>query len=595
MIEEPTLSPIKYSFFPSSPSSKELVSIEHKGCPDESRSMFSCPTKKPFWPETLWKGGTLVYSMRQPEKCLGPPVIRNDRIIRFNSRFESGNLMYAYKLSPDSYHLILEYDHTTSGQCQWFYFQMSNIRKDRKVTFYISGFNKNSGVFSSGSKVFMYSTKKAAFSNVSWYRTGTNYAYGVTLKNKNNKRATLQFQIQFPYDDDVCYLCYAPPYTFTNLKDDIKRWENIAPDRVSQDVLCKTVGGRDCPILTITSNKPSTVNKKCIFLTARMHPGETNGSFVLKGFIDYILSKNNIADQLLEKFVFKIIPMVNIDGVVEGFYRCGLEGDDLNRVWASPDPYKHPVIFHAKQLIQEISLRSPVKNDIPTHEEISTLKPENANSKLLNLNDNINVTAYIDFHGHSRQHGTFAYACPTESESEKTLPRIIAYLCDAFSWAKCVFSVPTARKDAARCVVQREFNVINSFTIESSFGGILVGPRSNTLYNEIIWKEIGEKTAEALYHRFGIDDSPLLKLIEFNGLFNLSPLNSQNNSKSKNQKPQINTIRRSSKTNNIYNSLYLNFNSTTAKLKKNNSKKSVHSSKIRLTKGSRITRSQSTR
>ncbi|OHT06317.1 Cytosolic carboxypeptidase 2 [Tritrichomonas foetus] len=602
-MEEVSKTPIFRAF--SETSVKELRSINHPGISDTSRSTFSYASKKPFWPEVLWKGGTLVYSMKQPEKCLVPPVLKNDKTIRFNSRFESGNLMYAYRLNPDAYHCILEYDHTPSGGCQWFYFQMSNLRKDRKVTFYISGFNKNSGVFSSGSKVFMYSEKAAQLHNLSWFRAGTNYAYGTTLKNKHNKRSTLQFQLQFQYDDDVCYLCYALPYTYTDLTKHILDWSQFAPSLIKKEILCKTLGGRDCPILTITSPFSSTfpstnTTKKCIFLTARIHPGESNGSIVLHGLIDYLLSGQPIAQTLLEKYIFKIVPMINIDGVIEGFYRTGLEGDDLNRVWSLPDPEKHPVVFATKNL-------------------------------MFSLHQEIGIVAYIDFHGHSRQHGTFAYGCPSDSNKEKYLPKMIAYLCDAFSWAKCVFSVPQQRKDASRCVVAKELGVVNSFTIESSFGGILSGPRTNTLYNDTIWKEIGARIGESLFHLFS-ESSPLLKLIECNTaifpkeyLLNNEENSSnqmndgyKNNSKSfsqnlkKNNKKIYNNNQNNNYTVNITNNnnktisirpktARMKASSPTKIAKKNTAQTKISSqasrmnTKMKVTKGSRMTRSQSHR
>jgi murein tripeptide amidase MpaA len=36
---------------------------------------------------------------------------------------------------------------------------------------------------------------------------------------------------------------------------------------------------------------------------------------------------------LRKKFIFKIIPMINVDGVIAGNYRCSLSGQDLNRNW----------------------------------------------------------------------------------------------------------------------------------------------------------------------------------------------------------------------------------------------------------------------
>lgn len=42
------------------------------------------------------------------------------------------------------------------------------------------------------------------------------------------------------------------------------------------------------------------------------------------------------AEFLREKCVFKVIPMMNPDGVVHGNYRCSLAGCDLNRRWKKP-------------------------------------------------------------------------------------------------------------------------------------------------------------------------------------------------------------------------------------------------------------------
>jgi hypothetical protein len=175
--------------------------------------------------------------------------------------------------------------------------------------------------------------------------------------------------------------------------------------------------------------------------------------------------------------------MMCIDGVVEGFYRCSLGGYDLNRVWDDPSPTEHPVVYHVKELMREISARQK-------------------------------IDAYIDLHGHSFQHGTFAFGCPNSDQpelrnSEKILPRMLSILSDAFSWPKCVFSYPDVRKSASRIVVRREMNVVHAFTIETSFGGIISGPMAGTLNDERIWRDFGAKVAEGLYHLLGKDVSPL--------------------------------------------------------------------------------------
>ena len=54
------------------------------------------------------------------------------------------------------------------------------------------------------------------------------------------------------------------------------------------------------------------------------------------------------AEEIREKFVVKIIPMLNPDGVIHGNYRVGLLGVDLNRRWKKPSKYLHPTIYYTK-------------------------------------------------------------------------------------------------------------------------------------------------------------------------------------------------------------------------------------------------------
>ena len=59
-------------------------------------------------------------------------------------------------------------------------------------------------------------------------------------------------------------------------------------------------------------------NRPCIVLTGRVHPGESNASWVMKGTLEFLCSSDPVAQTLREAFVFKIIPMLNPDGVING-------------------------------------------------------------------------------------------------------------------------------------------------------------------------------------------------------------------------------------------------------------------------------------
>jgi len=54
-------------------------------------------------------------------------------------------------------------------------------------------------------------------------------------------------------------------------------------------------------------------------------------SFVIEYIIDFLTGNTQEARILRENFIFKIVPMLNIDGVIIGNYRCNLSLVDLNR------------------------------------------------------------------------------------------------------------------------------------------------------------------------------------------------------------------------------------------------------------------------
>lgn len=61
--------------------------------------------------------------------------------------------------------------------------------------------------------------------------------------------------------------------------------------RFRRRVLCQTLAGNACDMLTITSfnSDPEAIKqRKGVVITARVHPGETNSSFMMHGVIDYL-------------------------------------------------------------------------------------------------------------------------------------------------------------------------------------------------------------------------------------------------------------------------------------------------------------------
>ena len=59
-------------------------------------------------------------------------------------------------------------------------------------------------------------------------------------------------------------------------------------------------------------------SRPVVFLTGRVHPGETNASWVMKGTLEFLTGSSPLAQSLRACFLFKVIPMLNPDGVING-------------------------------------------------------------------------------------------------------------------------------------------------------------------------------------------------------------------------------------------------------------------------------------
>lgn len=150
------------------------------------------------------------------------------------------------------------------------------------------------------------------------------------------------------HDNDTVYFAHCFPYTYSdlqlyiyNLKKDSKKSEMF-----KHSVLGKSFGGNYIDMLSVTSKADSPEylrSRRAIVVSARVHPGETNSSWMMRGFIEFILSADPQAQYLRDNYIVRVIPMINpgtcvsltLDGVIVGNHRCNLNGYDLNRHWLS--------------------------------------------------------------------------------------------------------------------------------------------------------------------------------------------------------------------------------------------------------------------
>ena len=263
------------------------------------------------------------------------------------------------------------------------------------VRFNIVNMMKADSLYNYGMKPVAYSERenlsqtsakgwKHAGDTICYFKNSKSYVKKKKDKVVRSKYFTLSFTYTFENPDTV-FFAHCFPYTYSNLQSFLSTLES---DRrihsfVRRKLLCYSLANNRCDLLTISSpssNPTTMMSRPVIIVTARVHPGETNASYMMEGFLKFLTSEDEAAKLLRECYVFKVVPMLNPDGVIHGNYRCSLAGVDLNRKYNQPDPMLHPTIFSMKNL-----LKSCQKDR--------------------------GIFLYLDFHGHSQNKNAFLYGC----------------------------------------------------------------------------------------------------------------------------------------------------------------------------------------
>lgn len=316
----------------------------------------------------------------------------NDYTMVFESRFESGNLRKAVQINDFEYDLFLRNDYKSQGYIQWYFFKCSNIKEGVKYTFHLKNFFKQDSLYNQGMKPLIYSRKMAENEGVGWYRGGENVSYyqnNMKKKNSSGYMSTLTFEIEFQYDGDEIYMCHCFPFTYRDCKEHLEMicTENKDEGRVKvsskirKTEIAKSLAGNSVDLVIITnftSSDEEIAVREAVVISGRVHPGETNSSFVVQGILDFLVGDTETAIELRNKYVFKIIPMINPDGVILGNYRCSLSGQDLNRQWISATLRVFPEIYRIKEMFKK------------------TLESRK-------------IFLFVDCHGHSRKKNIFMY------------------------------------------------------------------------------------------------------------------------------------------------------------------------------------------
>ncbi|KAK2569276.1 Cytosolic carboxypeptidase 2 [Acropora cervicornis] len=222
---------------------------------------------------------------------------------------------------------------------------------------------KSGSLYNEGMRPLLYSEMDAAKKKIGWVRKGDDIKYyRNSIKRedttKDKYHYSLTWTCEFPNEKDTYYFAHCYPYTYSDLQEYLldMRSDPVQSRICKQRVLCQTLAGNLVYVLTVTN--PSR------------RPAD--------------------AELLRDTFIFKIVPMLNPDGVIIGNYRCSLAGRDLNRNYKTVLKDSFPPIWHVTNMAR----------------------------KLLEERD---ITLYCDLHGHSRKQNVFIYGCENRFDPLKRL------------------------------------------------------------------------------------------------------------------------------------------------------------------------------
>lgn len=334
--------------------------------------------------------------------------------------FDSGNLYKVVKAGDYSFDLYISADGQPYADeilfKSWFYFSITGVRPSTTVTFTIRNLKNQSKLFAAGLRpVFKTVSADGSKVIVPWRRIPSKPAYHW---NEEDEIFTLKFSLSMSKSsDDVTYFAYTYPFSFSDITRKLDEMQAKLVNRKNvyfhRETLTYSVEGRKQEMVTVSSmdkisqddereeyipglfpeysgspeDRPLKFNeKKIIFISARVHPGEIGASHMLNGFLDLLMdAKSPQSRALLKNFVFKIVPALNPDGIYRGYYRLDTLGQNLNRFYLDPSPNLQPTTYSVKQIMKQLA-------------------------------DSGDLFMYVDFHAHASKRGVFVFGNHLEGE-----------------------------------------------------------------------------------------------------------------------------------------------------------------------------------
>ena len=242
-------------------------------------------------------------------------------MIQISSTFYSGNAEVLSLDDPRNIRLAIRPD-VGDQHLQWFHFQLTGARA-QPVRWKLTNASR-----ASYPKGWADYAACASYDHDYWFRVPTSYEGGELVASHRPEY-------------DVVWYAYFAPFGEEQHRRLLARSQR-AGARVES--LGLTVDGRALELMTFGASSGPAV-----WIIARQHPGETMAEFLVEGLVDRLLSADPLAQQLMARARFFVVPNMNPDGSARGHLRTNAAGVNLNRAWADPDPTSAPEVYLVRE------------------------------------------------------------------------------------------------------------------------------------------------------------------------------------------------------------------------------------------------------
>lgn len=238
--------------------------------------------------------------------------------------FESSNIFNVKEISKNHFEVMMRPDEPSDydypdHMFYWFYLKIAGA-KDQTITIDITNAEWMPSHWDNYTPVYTYASDPNGLTEHKWERI------------TNTTRFFTTFSFTHTFTSDTVWVALRYPYTYTYGQ---RYTESIRNNPfVTVETIGKTREGRNIDLIIITDKGVKNKDKKGIWLVAKDHAVEQDGAWMIEGIIEFLLSKDTVAEILRKKTIFAMVPLAAPDATYHGRTVNPITGADVSHSYS---------------------------------------------------------------------------------------------------------------------------------------------------------------------------------------------------------------------------------------------------------------------